>query len=374
MIRIRLTAVMDEGLEIMGVTRTVKEFEEVSRGLDVVGRAMFPARPAGTTPSTRSLLELTELLEGAPVVAVCESNDMRNVGDHWSAVGRTVQWVERLGRTISLYEAASLQDLGKHSPLQGKLVIVGGSGLVGPGRFESCVESIFRQRPAAVALWGIGHNFQQGVHLDPTTGWRRRVLKDGVTRLWPEWLAKADVVGVRDWDAGMPWVPCASCMLPAFDVLREREPEREFVVLNHYERGIDTSRPLAAGVEFEHITNNTEDIFDTLTRLASAKVVVSNSYHALYWAMLLGRGAVAVAPNSTRFHGFRWPVSYASQADWLGAVEHAQPAPEALGQAREANVEFSRRVLQIGRSLGLVDPREAIDPAAGARIETLTAR
>ncbi|GAA2224598.1 hypothetical protein GCM10010413_18260 [Promicromonospora sukumoe] len=358
----------------MDVMRTVKEFEGLSSGLDGVGRTTFTAPPAGPASSTRSLLELTELLADAPVVAVCESNSMRNVGDHWSAVGRTVAWVERLGRTISLYEAASLQALGKFSPLQGKLVIVGGSGLVGPGRFETCVESIFAQRPASVALWGIGHNYQEGVQLDPTTGWRRRVLKDGVTRIWPEWLGKADVVGVRDWDAGMPWVPCASCMLPAFDLLREREPEHEFVVLNHYERGIDTSRPLATGADFEHITNNTEDILETLTRLASAKVVVSNSYHALYWALMLGRGAVSVAPNSTRFHGFRWPVSYASQADWPSAVEHARPAPEALGQARAANVEMSRRVLQIGRSLGLVDPREAIDPAEGARVDTLTAR
>jgi hypothetical protein len=320
---------------------------------------------AGANSSIRTLPQLTELLADAPVVAICESNNMRNVGDHWSAVGRTVQWVERLGRTISLYEAASLEALGKYSPLQGKLVIIGGSGLVGPGRFETCVESIFRQRPASVVLWGIGHNFQEGVQLDPTTGWRTRVLKDGVTRLWPEWLAKADAVGVRDWDAGMPWVPCASSMLPAFDALREREPEREFVVLNHYERGIDTTQALAAGAEFEHITNNTEDIVGTLTQLASAKVVVSNSYHALYWALMLGRGAVAVAPNSTRFHGFRWPISYASQANWFSAVEHAQSAPKALVQAREANIEFSQRVLQIGRSLGLIDPMEVIDPAAG---------
>jgi hypothetical protein len=357
----------------MSMTRVSKEFEEASRGPSFEGIVASSSLAVGTTSSMRSIPELMELLEDSPVVAVCESNTMRNVGDHWSAVGRTVQWVERFGRTISLYEAASLEDLGKYSPLQGKLVIIGGSGLVGPGKFETCVESIFNQRPASVALWGIGHNFQQGVHLDPTTGWRRRVLKDGVTRLWPEWLAKADLVGVRDWDAGLPWVPCASCMLPAFDALREREPEHEFVVLNHYERGVDTTQPLAAGFEFEHITNNTEDIVETLTRLASAKVVVSNSYHALYWALLLGRGAVAVAPNSTRFHGFRWPISYASQADWLVAVEHAQPAPEALEQAREANVEFSQRVLQSARGLGLIDPKEAIDPAVGARLDTLTA-
>ncbi|MDR7381218.1 hypothetical protein [Promicromonospora iranensis] len=356
----------------MHVTRASKEFEKVSRGLDIEGTMAFSSQAAGTASAMRSVPELVELLKDAPVIAVSESNSMRNVGDHWSAVGRTVEWVERLGQTISLYEAASLEGLGKYSPLQGKLVIIGGSGLIGPGRFESSVESVFGQRPASVALWGIGHNFQQGVHLDPTTGWRRRVLKDGITRLWPEWLAKADVVGVRDWDAGMPWVPCASCMLPAFDVLREREPEHEFIVLNHYERGIDTTQPLAEGLEFEHITNNTEDIFETLTRLASAKVVVSNSYHALYWAMMLGRGAVAVEPNSTRFHGFRWPISYASQADWLMAVENAQPAPEALEQAREANVEFSQRVLQIGRNLGLIDPKEAIDPAAAVRLETLT--
>lgn len=357
---------MREGKRTVQITRSANGTDATDTHRAAAGRA---APPAATPAPERSPRELAELLERVNVVAVCESNDMRNVGDHWSAAGRTVQWVQRLGGTISLYEAASLQRLGKHSPLQGKLVVVGGSGLVGPGRFESCVESIFEQRPAAVALWGIGHNVQAGVHRDPTSGWRRRVLKDGVTRLWPEWLARADAVGVRDWDAGLPWVPCASAMLPVFDELRDIEPEHEFVVLNHYERGIDTAQARAAGRDFEHLTNNTEDLRGTLARLAAAKVVVSNSYHALYWALLLGRGAVAVEPNSTRFHGFRWPISYASQADWLIAVEHARPAPEALDQAREANLEFSERVLQIGRSLGLVHPREAVNPGLGVPVD-----
>lgn len=129
----------------MHMTRNSSDSETSSRSDNAEGTTAS-AQASRTTAAMRTTQELTELLRDSPVVAVCESNNMRNVGDHWSAVGRSVQWVERLGRTISLYEAASLQDLGKHSPLQGKLVIIGGSGLVGPGRFESCVESILDRK------------------------------------------------------------------------------------------------------------------------------------------------------------------------------------------------------------------------------------
>jgi hypothetical protein len=297
---------------------------------------------------------------------MCERNPMRNVGDHWSAVARSVEWVSHLGTTMSVDEARALDGCADRSPLQGKLVIVGGSGLVGPGRFESAVESVFRQRPAAVALWGIGHNFQLGVERDPTTGWRKRVLKDGTTRLWPEWFADAHAVGVRDWNAGMPWVPCASAMLTAFDVLVDREPSRDFMVLNHYEKGIRTHDAIGEGRTFEHLTNNTEDLAEVLETMADARVVVTNSYHGAYWGLLLGRGVVVVEPSSTRFRGFRWPVTYADQSDWLAAVDRAQVSPMALAEARAANCEFSTRVFRMGQALGLLGADKGFDPTRGS--------
>jgi hypothetical protein len=305
-------------------------------------------------------------LDRAAIVNVCESNYMRNVGDHWSAVGRNVGWVNELGTMISLPAARSLHRAGERSPLQGKLVIVGGSGLIGPGPFEDAIQSIFPQRPAAVVFWGIGHNVLYGVGRDPTTGWRNRLLMDGRTLLWPEYFSAARLVGVRDHGAGLPWVPCASCLIPLLDGLREAEPRHEFAVVNHYEHPIDTSAALARRLKFPHITNNTEDLPHVLRTIASARVVVSNSYHALYWALLLGRAAVVFEPFNTRFDHFKWPVERATAADWLDAVERARPSPNALAEARAANHAFSAQVLGLAKGLGLVGADLDPNPARAA--------
>lgn len=315
----------------------------------------------GKAVSVRSLQELAAAVADRPIVNVCESNPMRNVGDHWSAVGRNVGWVSEQGTLVSLPEALSLHRPDERSPLQGKLVIVGGSGLVGPGPFEQAVQSIFPQRPAAVVIWGIGHNVLYGVHRDPTSDWNNRVLRDGRTLLWPPYFSDAALVAVRDHGVGMPWTPCASSLLPGLDAAGASEPEHEFMVLNHYEHPIDTSTAVEKGLRFPHLTNNTEDVESVLRAMASARVVVSNSYHALYWALLLGRGAVAYEPFNTRFDHYRWPLERADRSNWLTAVQRAQPSPGALTEARDATYAYSAQVLALARNIGLIGSEAVID-------------
>nr|WP_296070310.1 hypothetical protein [uncultured Actinoplanes sp.] len=303
----------------------------------------------------RALSEVIDVVADVPVVNVCASNRMRNVGDHWSAVGRHVRWVRDHGAMITLPEARALGEVGHRSPLQGKLVIVGGGGLVGPGPFESAVESIFPQLPAAVVFWGIGHNVLHGVGRDATTGWRNRLLMDGRTPLWPDYFSAARLVGVRDHAAGMPWVPCASCLSPALDGLAEQAPTHDVALINHYEQPIDWSAGRAEGLRVVRATNNTEDLMAVLRMIAAAPVVVSNSYHVLYWALLLGRGAVAYEPNNTRFDHLPWPIEVATAADWPEAVARAKPSVGALAEARAATFSYSTEVLNLAVGLGLLD-------------------
>jgi hypothetical protein len=308
----------------------------------------------------RLLGRLAEL----PVVNVCEANPMRNVGDHWAAVARHVGWVQETGTTVSLRQVAALSRRPGRSPLQGKLVIVGGGGLIGPGPFERAIELLFPQRPAAVVFWGIGHNVLYGVGRDPTTGWRNRVLRDGRTLLWPDYFSQAALVAVRDHGAGMPWAPCPSCLSPLLDDLADKQPEYDVAVVNHYEQPVDLSGARRAGLRFPHISNNTEDIAAVLQTMASARTVVSNSYHALYWALLLGRGAVAYEPSYTRFDHLPWPVERATAADWVDVAARARPSPTALAEARAATTSFSAEVLRLAEGLGLVAGDR--DPARGA--------
>jgi hypothetical protein len=301
----------------------------------------------------RSVADLTCALDAVNVVNIHVENPMRNVGDHWSAVGRSVPWIRDTAATVTLPEARLLAGAGYRSPLQGKLVVIGGGGLIGPGPFEEAIESVFAQRPAAVVFWGVGHNVLYGVGLDDTSGWRNRVLMDDRTPLWPEYFSAARLVGVRDWDAGMPWVPCPSCLRPEMAAYATVEPDHDVAVINHYEHPIDASAAAAAGLSVARATNNTEELAPVLATIAAAPVVVSNSYHVLYWALLLGRAAVAYAPGNTRFDHFRWPVERASGEDWTAAVLRAKPSPDALTEARDATAAFSARVLTLAKGLGL---------------------
>jgi hypothetical protein len=304
--------------------------------------------------------EVLEAIADKSVINVCNANRMRNVGDHWSAVGRHVNWVRQHGAMITLPEARALGDSTRRSPLQGKLVIIGGSGLVGPGPFEQAIESIFPQLPAAVVFWGIGHNVLHGVGSDSTTGWRNRLLRDGRTPLWPDYFSKAALVGVRDHGAGMPWLPCPSCLSPMMDSFAQQQPEYDVAVINHYEQPIDARTGRDRGLRMIRATNNTEDLSAVLRTIASAPVVLSNSYHVLYWSLLLGRAAVAYEPNNTRFDYFAWPIERAGPADWPDAIERARPAPGALSDARAANLAFSAEVKDLAEGLGL----QVTDPAA----------
>jgi hypothetical protein len=88
--------------------------------------------------------ELAPALTEKRIVNVCEQPSTQR-RDYWSSVYRPVGWVSDHGVMISLPEARSLHRDGQRSPLEGKLVIIGGSSLIWPPDFELAVESIFDQ-------------------------------------------------------------------------------------------------------------------------------------------------------------------------------------------------------------------------------------
>lgn len=141
-----------------------------------------------------------------------------------------------------------------------------------------------------------------------------------------------------DGQPGAEWVPCASCMSPLFDA--PGKPQHEAVFYYNRRR----PRPEISGLPEAH---NEVTFGEAVAFLASGAVVVTNSYHGAYWAMLLGRGAVIVDAYSSKLRQFRHRPAYAAGLDWRAVAGAARRYPDALAECRAANVAFHRCVMDL---------------------------
>lgn len=167
-------------------------------------------------------------------------------------------------------------------------------------------------------LWGVGHN-----------------TKDQSNSTYPSYTNRFHLVGLRDWDSGYRWVPCASCMHPAFD--KQYEIKNEFVWFEHKKRLIENRfLDLTPAPRMLNTGQNLEQIIEFL---GSGETVVTNSYHGVYWATLLGRKVVCV-PWGSKFNSFKHVPTMATDKDWPDKIKDAVAYPTALEECRSANTEF----------------------------------
>jgi hypothetical protein len=170
-------------------------------------------------------------------------------------------------------------------------------------------------------VWGAGHNV------------RINKFKEGKQLEYPNFLRDYDLVGIRDWGQGYNWVPCASCMHPAFD--EEYEIVNDVIWFEHKKQLIKDfgTDPIP------RLVNSGNNIAQTIALLGSAKTIVTNSYHGAYWGTLLGRKVVLVEPWSTKFRYFKHMPRIVSEGkDWR---EYNIPTyPNALEECRTATLEY----------------------------------
>jgi hypothetical protein len=170
-------------------------------------------------------------------------------------------------------------------------------------------------------VWGAGHNA------------KTNKFKENKQLLYPDFLREYDLVGIRDWGQGYNWVPCASCMHPAFD--EEYEITNDVIWFEHKKQLIKDfgTDPIP------RLVNSGNNIAQTIALLGSAKTIVTNSYHGAYWGTLLGRKVVLVEPWSTKFRYFKHMPRIVSEGeDWS---EYNIPTyPNALEECRTATLEY----------------------------------
>jgi hypothetical protein len=139
--------------------------------------------------------------------------------------------------------------------------------------------------------------------------------------------------GVRDFNLpGFEWLPCVSCKLPELD--KKLPIKRHIGVISHYEKS------LPGFTQYERITNG-QNIYTIVDFISSSNIVISNSYHALYFTMLMEKKAVCSDKFSTRFENFKYKPAYYS-GDIEADAEKAQVYDRE--EARKLNDEFFKSV------------------------------
>lgn len=249
------------------------------------------------------------VLSGKYIVSVARYNT-RNTGDRECVPHRHVKYTDRPIVTIDILEISQyLRFFGAH-----QRVVLGGSGIF---YFKSQVEQLLRQSATNMVVWGVGMNNHA----------------PGKTDEYPSLLESAGLVGVRDYGTRYGWVPCVSCMSPEFD--RKRSITQKIIFYKNMDSGTcmdSKNHPI--------MYNNKGRMKDILDYLGSGEVVVTDSYHALYWAILLGRRVVLLTKYSSKFDHIKWNFAYAEGGDWQSAIKDTHLHPTALTEAREANIAF----------------------------------
>ena len=216
-----------------------------------------------------------------------------------------------------------------------RLIIVGGGGLLGNPFFTADLEFWSGTASAPKVLWGTGHNSHDVMQV---AGADPKDLDYGQ-------VCNFDAIGLRDWGSGYTWVPCASCMHPAL----HKETSEGPAILFAMHRDVRSERSRIEALQ-ARVPGPSEVVFNDTTaeefigRIRTARAVVTNSYHAAYWAALL-RKRVVVIGGGTKVRLFKHKVALAGWEDWPEKLDEAPVHEHALEECCEANVDFCRRIV-----------------------------
>ena len=231
--------------------------------------------------------------------------------------------------------------------------IIGGGGLLFE-RFLPHFEHINEAKKGKCIVWGVG---QQRYGM---ATWKPDLFD------YTSYVSQSHLVGIRDEGMNYPWVPCVSCMHPAFD--KPRVPQYDYVVFSHKKFQIDFP-------DVPRMTNENTDFEAVLDFLGSGNTILTSSFHGVYWGILLGRKVLAF-PFSSKFFTLKhrpalYPVNkwrsggkkfslfgkviYAPKhkediylcetENWQQALDNAQVYPESLEECRNRNHWFYQRVM-----------------------------
>ncbi len=255
--------------------------------------------------------------------------DTRNAGDLFCAPHQYFEELKGKGLDIFDYKREDKkvrQDF--IDAISSNSLIIGGGGLLNRNGFKlqmKAFEALHTTKKKTV-LWGVGHNEKS-----PKTY--------GKVSAYNVNLEHFGLVGTRDYTMPGDYVPCVSCLHPLLD--QTYNETQEYGIIFHK----DTLKKSEIVSRFKDYpsTSNTTDIEHIIKFIGSSQKVITDSYHAMYWSMLLGK-KVVVIPNSSKFFDLKYLPIISTFEEALDAFAKAETFPHLLEESRAINRNFAAKV------------------------------
>lgn len=256
--------------------------------------------------------------------------DSNNVGDYYCAPH--LYFNDLNCNPVDIYDYKSndksVADKWVES-INNNALIIGGGGLLNRGSFEKQLKLFesLKSKGKKTVLWGTGHNEKDKSRFGKVRSYNINVNNFGL-------------VGVRDFGFTKKWVPCVSCMHKVFD--KEYLVSQEIGLLYH--KKTLKNKSLIKKLSQYPSSSNTTNLEEMIDFIGKSETIVTDSYHCMYWSMILGK-KVIVIPNSSKFYDFKYKPVFATFSDFDTKLKMTQCYSGVLEECREQNKEFAKRVM-----------------------------
>ncbi|MFV9550528.1 polysaccharide pyruvyl transferase family protein [Algibacter sp. PT7-4] len=255
--------------------------------------------------------------------------DNRNIGDYFCAPH--LYFAPLKDKQLDIFDYKSLNNVVTNNwinQITNNALIIGGGGLLNRGSFDKQLH-LFEQLKAKgkkTVLWGVGHNSKNKNEFGSISSYNIDINKFGLA-------------GVRDYSMKATWVPCVSCMHPIFNNAFNETQEIGII----YHKKTIKNKQILNKLQNYPSTSNTTNLEDIISFIGKSNTIVTDSYHAMYWSMLLGKKVLAV-PNSSKFFDFKYPPVITSFNNFKHDLHKAKAYSGVLEECREINIQFSKKV------------------------------
>ena len=200
----------------------------------------------------------------------------------------------------------------------GDVVIIGGGGMFNYAEFTNRAINRVLDTGATVLAWAPGFN----THSEYCGMFQTEINFDRFAS-----------ITVRDFQNsyGLDYLPDVTCKLQGLE--KQYAVKRKFGIARHKDFPIK-------GLAFDTITND-QKLEDILRFIGESEVVISNSFHMIYWSLLMGKKTVCAEPFSTKFYSYQYkPAYYNPQTDKLQDCVDQARTYQILEECRAENDRF----------------------------------
>lgn len=253
--------------------------------------------------------------------------DPTNIGDYYCGVHHYFE--ELKGKHLDIFDYKRDQETRDNwfEKITKNALIIGGGGLLNREGFDMQMK-LFEQlgeKGKKTVLWGLGHNAKEKNTYGKITQYNIDTTKFGL-------------VGVRDYGMKEDWVPCVSCLHPIFD---EKHQVKNEIGMIFHKKTLNDISILKKFEQFPSTANNA--VFEDVVKfIGETDIILTDSYHAMYWSMMLGK-KVMVFPNSSKFYNFKYQPVISTFSNFDADLKKVHSYSGVLEECRETNLKFANK-------------------------------